>query len=157
MDNTLRKVLWGFLRPLVQLITNLLSPQHGGEWEWEFKKFLRKEPCWVKPTFDLYLFGRQNSGGFEVGFDIQKHLIVTGLMTRTLSLEDQVVKDWISNPGSYPKEFRDKTVVLWKSKRTSGLNLEVAGLCWSAGCVVVRWRWLGDWWRSHDPALFENF
>jgi hypothetical protein len=47
MDTMLRGALWGFLRPLVQLLTNLLSPRIGEEWEREFKQFLRKEPCWT--------------------------------------------------------------------------------------------------------------
>lgn len=46
--NMLRKALWEFLRPLVQLITNLLNPDQGEEWLREFKKFLRKEECWKK-------------------------------------------------------------------------------------------------------------
>lgn len=43
----LRQALWVFLRPLIQLITNLISPEVGEEWLAEFKRFLRKEPCWV--------------------------------------------------------------------------------------------------------------
>ncbi|MEQ1561265.1 MAG: hypothetical protein ABL899_00920 [Nitrospira sp.] len=45
--NMLRRALWVFLRPLLQLITNLLSPEVGEEWLEELKKFLRKEPTWV--------------------------------------------------------------------------------------------------------------
>lgn len=45
--NMLRRALWVFLRPLIQLITNLLSPEVGDEWLQELHKFLRKEPCWV--------------------------------------------------------------------------------------------------------------
>ena len=47
MDIMLRKALWGFLRPLLQLVTNMLSPEVGAEWEEELKKFNRREPCWV--------------------------------------------------------------------------------------------------------------
>lgn len=45
--NMLRKALWVFLKPLIQLITNLLNPEVGEEWLTELKKFLRKETCWV--------------------------------------------------------------------------------------------------------------
>lgn len=45
--NMLRKALWEFLKPLIQLITNILNPESGEEWLVELKKFLRKEPCWV--------------------------------------------------------------------------------------------------------------
>ena len=47
MENMLRQALWGFLRPLLQLVTNLLNPEIGEEWLAELKLFLRKEPCWV--------------------------------------------------------------------------------------------------------------
>jgi len=45
--NMPRKALWVFLRPLIQLITNLANPEIGDEWLAELKKFLRREPCWV--------------------------------------------------------------------------------------------------------------
>lgn len=55
--NMLRKALWEFLRPLMQLISNILNPECGEKWLEELKKFLRKEPCWTKscsrPTFLL--------------------------------------------------------------------------------------------------------
>jgi len=47
-NNMLRRALWVFLRPLIQLISNLLNPEIGEEWLEELKKFLRKEPCWVE-------------------------------------------------------------------------------------------------------------
>lgn len=48
--NMLRRALWVFLRPLIQLITNLLSPEVGDEWLRELNKFLRREPCWIPVT-----------------------------------------------------------------------------------------------------------
>ena len=51
MDNMLRKALWEFLRPLLQLVQNLLNPDIGEEWLVEFKKFLRKEKSW--DSFDV--------------------------------------------------------------------------------------------------------
>gem|GEM_PF-2057395 len=47
----LRKALWVFIRPLIQLLSNLLNPDIGEEWLQEFKKFLRKEACWVKNKY----------------------------------------------------------------------------------------------------------
>ncbi len=47
MDTMLRKALWEVLKPLVQLITNLVNPDIGEMWLVELKKFLRKEPCWM--------------------------------------------------------------------------------------------------------------
>ncbi|OGI86138.1 hypothetical protein A3A01_02410 [Candidatus Nomurabacteria bacterium RIFCSPLOWO2_01_FULL_39_17] len=48
MDLTmLRRALWVFLRPLFQLISNLVNPEIGEEWLTELNKFNRREPCWV--------------------------------------------------------------------------------------------------------------
>lgn len=45
MDDMLREALQEFLGLLKQLLKNLLGP-NGKEWSDEFKRFLRKEPCW---------------------------------------------------------------------------------------------------------------
>lgn len=47
-NNMLRRALWVFLKPLIQLISNLLNPEIGEKWLVELKKFLRQEPCWPK-------------------------------------------------------------------------------------------------------------
>jgi len=49
MDFVLNQVLEVFSGLLRQLMINLLGP-NGSEWGKELKKFLRKEPCWVKVT-----------------------------------------------------------------------------------------------------------
>jgi hypothetical protein len=54
MDAMLREALQDFLGLLKQLLTNLLGP-NGEEWGDEFKKFLRKEPCWVGVKANPYL------------------------------------------------------------------------------------------------------
>lgn len=156
MDNTLRKALWGFLRPLVQLITNLLSPEVGEEWERELKKFLRKEICWSKPAFEFYLHEKQKNGGWIKGFDLENHLEETKLIDRCLSLDDELVKGWLANPSSYPEEFKGKAVFLWKSKRSSGDSRRVAFLYWRDDRVIVYWRWLGRWWSGDYPALLAS-
>ena len=46
----LRRALWVVLRPLIQLITNLINPEIGEEWLRELNKFVRKEPCWIAVT-----------------------------------------------------------------------------------------------------------
>ena len=47
MDATLRRALWEVIRPLLQLISNLINPEVGEEWTREFGKFVAKRPCWV--------------------------------------------------------------------------------------------------------------
>ena len=156
MENTLRKALWGFLRPLVQLITNLLSPEKGEEWEREFKLFLRKEPCWViKLSFKLYLAPGQQNGRQMKGFDLEKHLEETRRINRAFSLEDELVKGWIANPSTYPEEFKGKPVFLWKSKRASGDSYEIAYLIWIDWCVLVFYIGVKGNWHGNNPALLK--
>ena len=124
MDNTLRQALRGFLRPLLQLLTNLLSPEKGGEWEREFKRFLRKEPCWPAPRFALCLHAKQMGG-----------------LSHYLFLED--VWSWITHPETYPAELKGKTIFLWKSTEVPPSDRLVACLVWIDGRVVVDRRWLG--------------
>jgi len=130
VDNTLRQALWGFLRPLVQLVTNLLSPEKGGEWEREFKRFLRQEPCWPPQRFTLYLHTKQMNGGWNK----------SGFINRDLLLED--VWSWITHPETYPEKFKWRTVFLWKSTEVDPSECLVACLIWVAGRVVVDRRWL---------------
>lgn len=73
MDITmLRRALWVFLRPLMQLISNLVNPEIGDEWLREFHKFLRKEPCWVekanaylRPLFEGELLSVESTDGTD--------------------------------------------------------------------------------------------
>lgn len=131
MDNTLRQALWGFLRPLVQLLIKLLSPQKGEEWEREFKRFLRKDPCWTVQRFTFYLHAKQMNGGWNK----------SGFINRNLSLED--VWSWVTHPETYPEEFKGKTVFLWKSTLAYPGDCLVACLVWIDGRVVMDRRWLG--------------
>ena len=125
MDNTLRQALWGFLRPLVQLLTNLLSPKKGEEWEREFKRFLRQEPCWPVRGLTLCLHNKQKGC----------------LINRCLSFED--VWSWITHPETYPEEFKGKTVFLWKSTLVHPGDCLLVCLIWIDGRVVMDRRWLG--------------
>jgi len=59
MDNMLSKALKEIAGPLNQLLTNLAG-ENGQIWLEEFKKFLRKEPCW--PVMNI-IYSRIISGG----------------------------------------------------------------------------------------------
>ncbi len=107
-------------------------------------------------TFELYLAPGQQNGGWIVGLNLEKHLEETKLIDRCFSLEDELVKGWLANPSSYPEEFKEKAIFLWKSKRTSGSVRRVAYLCWRGGRVIVRWRWLEYRWGGDDPALLAS-
>lgn len=106
--------------------------------------------------FELYRFGRQKTGGYETGFAIERHLVETGLIDRCLSLEDEIVKVWRADPATYPEEFKDKGVVLWKSIRTSGDYRHVACLVWRGERVVVLWTWLEFVFYGYDPAVLAS-
>ena len=88
--------------------------------------------------------------------DLEKHLIEEKLIDRAFSLEDELVKSWLENPASYPEEFKNKAIFLWKSQRASGDFRLVAYLCWGGERVVVYWFWLGDRWSGVDPALLAS-
>ena len=130
MDNTLRQALWGFLRPLVQLLTNLLSPEKGEEWEREFKRFLRKEPCWTARRFTFYLHVTQERGGWDK----------KGFINLSHSLED--IWSWITHPETYPEEFKWRTLFLWPVSDECPGDCLVACLIWVNGRVVLDRRWL---------------
>ena len=140
MDNTLRKALWGFLRPLVQLLTNLLSPEVGREWEYEFKKFLRKEHCWVRP-YQLYLAPGQKDNGEMSGVDLERHLKDTGLVNLCFSGEDELVKSWIRDPSTFPEELKKRTAFLWKTYCDDG-SRRIGCLDWHPGLEKVLIRWI---------------
>jgi len=110
----------------------------------------------LAPAFELYLAPGQQNGGVMVGFDLEKHLQEEKLIERAYTLEDELVKSWLENPASYPEEFKNKAIFLWKSQRASGDYREVACLCWHGGRVVVHWRWLERRWDGYRPALLAS-
>ena len=90
------------------------------------------------------------------GFDLEKHLKDEGLTDQAFSLDDQLVKNWIANPSTYPEEFKGETVFLWKSTRASGRDRNVACLIWDVERVVVHWCWLVFDWNCTGPALLAR-
>ena len=105
---------------------------------------------------ELYLHLKQRDGGWVSGFDLDQHLRDEGLYERTLSLEDTEVKGWLENPKTYPEEYKDKAVFLWKSQRDSGDCCRVAYLIWDDGRVIVGWHWLEYRWRGNYPVLLAS-
>lgn len=60
----------------------------------------------METKFELYVHYKQSNGDGITGFNMEVHLEKMGLMNRTLSLENELVKSWIANPTSYPEEFK---------------------------------------------------
>ena len=107
----------------------------------------------IHPT--IYLHDQQKNGGLIEGWNLNKHLNETGLISRAYSLEDEVVKGWVTNPSAYPKKFRMNRVFLWKSIRASEDRIQVACLIWDGRRVTVNWYWLGNDWTEIDPAILR--
>ena len=103
----------------------------------------------LAPAFELYLAPGQQNGGVMVGFDLEKHLQEEKLIERAYTLEDELVKSWLENPASYPEEFKNKAIFLWKSQRTSGVDREVAYLYWYGARWHLAFHWLGRAGLSH--------
>ncbi|MEK7659360.1 MAG: hypothetical protein AAB338_01755 [Patescibacteria group bacterium] len=117
-------------------------------------------------AFELYLAPEQKNGGRVNGYDLERHLYETGLIDHCLSLEDEAVKGWIANPSTYPKRFRRKTLLLWKSRMLSrsgsGKVIAIACLYWDDDNedqddrVVENWESLEALWSARSPVLLRR-
>jgi len=112
--------------------------------------------------YDLYLAPEQLCGGWINGLDLEKHLKESGLIDRTLSLDDQLVQNWIKSPSTFPKELKGKKLILWKSQdSTYSKELArkiplVAYLFWYCGRVLVDSWWLENPLSGKDPVLLSR-
>ena len=75
---------------------------------------------------------------------------------RTMGLEDEGVKGWLADPSTYPEEFKNKAVFLWKSQRSSGDRRTIACLFWNGDRAVVDWSWFGDRLYGNSPVLLVS-
>ncbi len=107
-------------------------------------------------AFELYLSPKQKNGGVITGFDLDDHLRSENLFDRTCSLDDGLVKGWLTDPTTYPEEFKGKAIFLWKSQRSSGSDRVIACLVWDDDRVVVSWDWLGRRWGGNNPVLLAS-
>lgn len=106
--------------------------------------------------FTLYLSKKQREGGLISGFDLEADLKKNDLLEITVSLEHEVVKNWIADPSTYPEEYKGKAIFLWKSQQDVGRSRVVAYLIWSGERVIVRWGWLERVWDGSNPVLLAN-
>ena len=105
--------------------------------------------------FTLHLAPEQKKGGWITVTDMDEHLRKEKLIDRTMGLEDEVVKGWLADPSTYPEEFKNKAVFLWKSQRSSG-GRRIACLVWGGGRVIVSWDWLGCGLCGCGPVLLAS-
>ncbi len=106
--------------------------------------------------FELYLFGKQRTGGSETGYTVEKSLRETGLIARCLSTDDEMVKGWVINPNTYPAEFKGKVIFLWKSAKGRGVNRRVPCLVWYHGEVVMVWHLHSHGLGGSNPAVLVS-
>ncbi len=103
----------------------------------------------------LYFHSKQMGkveGDWISGTDLNRHLLRQGLYSRTLSLEDERVQEWIANPSAYPEEYRGKVVCLWKSQKDGHVTV----LMWFNGQLYVDSLWIGGKWNYLSPVLLTN-
>jgi hypothetical protein len=105
--------------------------------------------------YELYLHQKQKED-YILGTELYKHLKKEKILDRCLSLDSELVKEWIENPDTYPEELTYVFPYLWGSVRDLGSRREVAYLLWHDGCVVVLWRWLGSGWDGNDQTLLAS-
>ena len=122
--------------------------------------------------FELYLHPTQRHLSIKA-IDLQKHLKETGLISRCLSVDDEVVEDWLAHPETYPREFRYKAVVLWGSIRPFSGDVflldtreweEVAYLSWDSastnderpGVLRIYWSKFTTQMHNDSPALLRQ-
>lgn len=114
------------------------------------------QPVVAPQRFELYLAPSQKKEDMWVkGFDLEKHLNDEGLIGRAVSLDDPQVKSWLANPETYPWEYKDKAIYLWKSIEDRSNLRSVACLNWRVGLVVVHFDLLVDEWNADSPALLR--
>lgn len=145
-----------FASAVVRQLPRNLDPVTAQRWIREqgvLADVLRKA---LAPAFRLYLAPAQQNGGMIKGFNLEQHLQETKLIDRCFSLENEVVKGWLTDPSTYPEEFKGKAIFLWKSTQASGDDRSVAYLVWDGEGVVVGWDWLVDDWDSDRPALLAS-
>lgn len=98
----------------------------------ELKKWLRQEPCWVKWSYTLFYFSVSVVEKSPTLGDFYKRLRRTKFIERALSLNSEVVQNWLKCPSSYPGEFKNRTVCLFGSQKGSGDSLRIAALRWDS-------------------------
>ena len=158
MDNTLRKALWEILRPLIQLVTNLLNPEIGEEWTREFKHFLRKEPCWVgvvetvKSVLDTFFSTRR---GLRVSDDFRRLVLAKARPSEAVEMahfnllrdmtdaeiEKKLGENRIWEESALCATLKKYIRAQWNGKSGKLLNNGYANLFYTSFCVVsVGWR-----------------
>lgn len=103
MDVMLRRALREFLGLLKQLYVNLLGDE-GEVWGNELKKFLRREPCWVKTVINLADFFKTRKG-LWVSEEFTKRILAPAL-----EMEDTVPAS-VGEPYDLPKNMADKEIL----------------------------------------------
>ncbi len=164
-NNMLGPSLRDLRGPMNTLWDRLCGPE-AKLWLERLKHFNRGEDpfsAYLPGTIELFLHPEQKKGGHGIaGHLLKKYLEKTGQIELALSLKDDVVREWIARPETYPKACKEEmmTLLLWgsvKVKREYGLRRgfsSVAGLSWDDDRVHVGWYGLYEvTWGGGAPAV----
>lgn len=82
---------------------------------------------------ELRVLDGQKIGEGMDGEEVDRHMLVSGLMEKSPSLNDRMVKAWLKHPYTVPQELRDQhqIVWLWGSRRMVGGDVVVDYLAWN--------------------------
>ncbi len=92
-----------------------------------------------------YLLPEQREKKFR-GSVMMEILLERGMINRSLHKDSEIVRHWIESPSTYPQEFKNKKLVLWKSVSNEGGVPIVPCLVWRGGEVIFEDLWLNDIW-----------
>lgn len=106
--------------------------------------------------YEFYAVPAHEKGGAMDGFEFLEHLKNTGRYHRTFSTEDELIQRWLADPSSYPDDFDDQGIELWRSTRNWGPDGEVAVFYWNGGAPSIAWKWLRYRVRSGRRVLLAS-
>jgi hypothetical protein len=89
--------------------------------------------------YELYRATRQDKAPCCSAYVLRQHIVSSGILSRSFSIDDPTVQGWLSNPSSYPEDLKGKDLFLWGSQRVTDKFTEVAYLVWNIDCIEVCW------------------
>ena len=94
-------------------------------------------------------------------YEIERHLKETNLMNRAFSLDDELIKNWIANPSTFPQELYGMGIYLWASRKVIQDDNRVAEIFIddpgykSGKWIKVGWAFMNADCFSLNPSLLK--
>lgn len=121
----------------------------------------------TQSNFLLSLSPDKIEGKTISGSVVRRYLRDSNLWEKIVSLDHPMVQKWITNPETYPDEYRKLAIFLWGSTQgsyedlpddraaTTEFALKIANLYWRDK-VFVHWHPLVHGFNENCPALIEG-